>query len=222
MSRANKQPTESMEIETTSEPSMINRDFGAKSFILNEDPNGQQIHEENVRQLRQMNEEDLQDQRKQLMESMSNFYQIDLIIIYSIAKLQKKTILDPDLIKFLRSKRNAPKQIPIIPEVGQPMESEVANLSTLDILQDPNYEQWPNFDIVEPAKLQWMRDVDQKLPSLKPGETYEARFDWKGVLLPYNAAINETPASDERELYLHGEDAQRPGYTLQELFRLAR
>lgn len=99
---------------------------------------------------------------------------------------------------------------------------EVDNVATLDILQDPNYANWPNFDIVEPAKLQWMRDVNQKLPLLKPGETFEARFDWKGVLLPY--APSDAPAEpiDERELYLHGDDAQRPGYTLQELFRLAR
>lgn len=102
--------------------------------------------------------------------------------------------------------------------------ASVENASTLDILHDPNYESWPNFDIVEPAKLQWMRDVSQKLPRLKPGETYEARFDWKGVLLPYAAAANDAQTSpvDERELYLHGDDAQRPGYTLQELFRLAR
>lgn len=44
------------------------------------------------------------------------------------------------------------------------------------------------------------------------------RFDWKGVLLPFTMKTNE----DSRELYLHGDDAQRPGYTLQELFRLAR
>lgn len=45
------------------------RDFGEKSFILSSD-SGAQIHEENVRQLRQMTEKDIQDQRQQLMESM--------------------------------------------------------------------------------------------------------------------------------------------------------
>lgn len=45
------------------------------------------------------------------------------------------------------------------------------------------------------------------------------RFDWKGVLLPYQIP---TDVNADRELYLHGDDAARPGYTLQELFRLAR
>lgn len=96
---------------------------------------------------------------------------------------------------------------------------DVDNTATQGILHDPNYESWQNFDIVEPAKLEWMRDVKQQLPELKPGETFEARFDWKGVLLPYSA---HDTSVDERDLYLHGDDAQRPGYTLQELFRLAR
>lgn len=133
------------------------------------------------------------------------------------------------MIKFIQSRRKANPKPAIHEEPPQPMESEAAditevdNVSTLDILQDPNFENWPNFDIVEPAKLQWMRDVDQKLPLLKPGETFEARFDWKGVLLPYSDATqNATTPDDNRELFLHGDDAQRPGYTLQELFRLAR
>lgn len=39
-------------------------------------------------------------------------------------------------------------------------------------------------------------------------------------MLPFNLSADNAAAT--RELYLHGEDAQRPGYTLQELFRLAR
>lgn len=45
------------------------------------------------------------------------------------------------------------------------------------------------------------------------------RFDWKGVLLPFSLEPEDNTSTD---LYLHGDDAQRPGYTLQELFRLAR
>lgn len=73
MSRERKQSSEAMETESTSfnASEIVDRDFGEKSFILSSDSNAQQIHEENVRQLRQMNEKDLQDQRQQLMESMS-------------------------------------------------------------------------------------------------------------------------------------------------------
>ena len=95
----------------------------------------------------------------------------------------------------------------------------IENDATRSILENPNFEKWPNFNVIEPEKLEWMKDIPNKLPNLKPGEKYEARFDWKGVLLPYIASDSN---EDTRELYLHGEDAERPGYTLQELFRLAR
>lgn len=39
------------------------------------------------------------------------------------------------------------------------------------------------------------------------------------MLLPY---VMSGESDADRELYLHGDDAERPGYTLQELFRLAR
>lgn len=72
MSRTLKQPSsDAMETDAAVVLPTIEREFGEKSFILNNDPNGQQIHEENVRQLRHMDEQDIQDQRKQLMESMS-------------------------------------------------------------------------------------------------------------------------------------------------------
>lgn len=66
-----------------------------------------------------------------------------------------------------------------------------------------------------------MRDIPAKMAELKPGQHFNARFDWKGVLLPHS--LKDQPQNvNERELYLHGEEPDRPGYTLQELFRLAR
>lgn len=45
------------------------------------------------------------------------------------------------------------------------------------------------------------------------------RFDFEGWLLPYtDSDINEK----NRVLYHHGSEPERPGYTLQELFQLAR
>lgn len=44
---------------------------------------------------------------------------------------------------------------------------------------------------------------------------------FKGVLLPFKPKEDDTTATST-ELYLHGDDSHRPGYTLQELFRLAR
>lgn len=78
MSRSMKQsPLEqAMDTDSSVPSQIVDRNFGDKSFILSNDSNGKQIHEENVRQLRQMNENDLQDQRKQLMESMSKLNSI--------------------------------------------------------------------------------------------------------------------------------------------------
>lgn len=128
---------------------------------------------------------------------------------------------DPSLVKFLKQKRK-PNTESIAEETPtpekRPKEVSLPELPTLDVLQSENSSKWLNFNVVESAKLEWMRDLPGNLPELKPGEQYEARFDWKGVLLPFS--LQEENFS--RELYLHGDDAHRPGYTLQELFRLAR
>lgn len=87
-----------------------------------------------------------------------------------------------------------------------------------ELLSQKSSENWLNFDKVEKGKFEWMKDLPEKISKLKPGEKFEARFDWQGVLLPYT----EDRKVDDRELYLHGDEPFRPGYTLQELFRLAR
>lgn len=54
-------------------------------------------------------------------------------------------------------------------------EMKIDSPATLEILAHPNYKDWPNFDIVQPQKLEWMNDISAALPPLKPGETFEAR-----------------------------------------------
>lgn len=99
-----------------------------------------------------------------------------------------------------------------------PNAEPIVSLPNLDILKDENLQNWLHFDVIETEKMEWMRDMPATLPTLKPGESYEARFDWKGVLLPFTLK-DENPSND---LHFHGDDSHRPGYTLQELFRLAR
>lgn len=124
---------------------------------------------------------------------------------------------DPDLLRFIQSKRKGTKVV--TPKIDEsPCQTMETDLSSIELLSHPNVHTWPHFDVVESEKLEWMKDIANNLPKLKPGQSYEARFDWKGVLLPYFS-----PETDgDRELFLHETDAQRPGYTLQELFRLAR
>ncbi|XP_041761157.1 RNA polymerase II-associated protein 1 [Anopheles merus] len=168
-----------------------------------------EIHNENLRKLNQMSIEEISKERSHLLNT-----------------------LDPKLVEFLKARRK-PTAAGAAPVAKEPALSEkakekckpVANPGLLpagmEVLKEKGSEQWINFDVLEPEKLEWTKDIERSVKELKPGESYEARFDWKGVLQPYVANTNPQQM-DDRELYLHGEDAQRPGYTLQELFRLAR
>lgn len=159
------------------------------------------IHEENVKTLDSLSHEEIMEEREKLIKSM-----------------------DPKLLEFLKSKKRRINEDQI-----EPMEVEVKKeqskmeiveeFPALEILKDENSKNWLNMDVIEPEKLEWTKNVEKITKNLKPGESYEARFDWKGFLLPYTT---EDENKDDRELYLHGEESHRPGYTLQELFRLGR
>jgi hypothetical protein len=41
--------------------------------------------------------------------------------------------------------------------------------------------------VVEAEKLEWTKNIEEKKKNLKPGEQFEAQFDWKGILLPTTA-----------------------------------
>lgn len=178
--------------------------FGENSNVI-ENAEAASIHKENVEFLQKHDEDEILEEKKRLLGT-----------------------LDPSLIQFLKNKRK-----PKLPIVSENIESDVEmktekqfmvepeSLADIDVLKDENSKNWLHFDVIEPAKLEWMRDLPKNMPQLKPGEQYEARFDWKGVLLPFNPKDDDA-AANSSELYLHGDDSHRPGYTLQELFRLAR
>lgn len=187
--------------QNESVPSETKLDFGPRSRIL-ECSDAGSIHKENSEYLQKMDESHILEEQKRLLSSM-----------------------DPSIVNFLKEKRKAAQKMqkPISTDIDMDgkkpkFESVVSNL---DLLKDENSKNWVNFDVIEPAKLEWMRDLPKNMPELKPGEQFEARFDWKGVLLPFKPSEGDTTAVST-ELYLHGDDAHRPGYTLQELFRLAR
>ncbi|KAH8386079.1 hypothetical protein KR200_000896 [Drosophila serrata] len=189
-----------------------------RSSLVKDSKMAQEIHEENLNVIHQMSEQDILAERERLLASM-----------------------DPSLIALLTKKRQIrdkpfdKKQSPVLIEApAQPPKatqssSEAPSTSlpdsspALELLQLSDQGNWVNFNLVEDHKLAWMRDIPAKMRELKPGQQFNARFDWKGVLLPHTLKDADLPGQlDERELYLHGEEADRPGYTLQELFRLAR
>ncbi|KAH8307195.1 hypothetical protein KR044_007267 [Drosophila immigrans] len=169
-----------------------------------------EIHSENLNLLNQMREEDILAEQQKLLSS-----------------------LDPALVQLLAKKREIQKNRSTIPKAAKVELIEPQELPTTDktalsednpaqeLLQQSDEGNWLNFNLIEEHKLAWMRDIPAQVAKLKPGQQFNARFDWKGVLLPHT--IEEMPQNvDERELYLHGEEPDRPGYSLQELFRLAR
>ncbi|XP_015763602.1 PREDICTED: RNA polymerase II-associated protein 1-like [Acropora digitifera] len=77
-------------------------------------------------------------------------------------------------------------------------------------------QKWLHMDTVETEKLEWMKDCT--VPSAvdsKQGE--QARFDFNGNLLSKTDSIPEYIG-----LHHHGNEPSAPGYTLEELFVLAR
>lgn len=176
-------------------------DFGLKSHII-EGTDARSIHTENSEYLQKMDENHILAEQKRLLSTM-----------------------DPSLVKFLKDKRKATQKTQNSTPNDIDMDAKKPKIEAmppnLDVLADENSKKWVHFDVIEPSKLEWMRDLPNNMPDLKPGEQYEARFDWKGVLLPFKPADSDSTALST-ELYLHGDDANRPGYTLQELFRLAR
>lgn len=187
--------------QSESEPNATRLDFGPKSRIL-ECTDAGSIHKENTEYLQKIDESQILEEQQRLLSTM-----------------------DPSIVNFLKEKRKAVQKMqkPISDDIE--MDEKKPKLepmpSNLDLLKDENSKKWVHFDVIEPAKLEWMRDLPNNMPDLKPGEQFEARFDWKGVLLPFKPS-NDDSTAVSTELYLHGDDAHRPGYTLQELFRLAR
>ncbi|KAM9341123.1 RNA polymerase II-associated protein 1 [Symphorus nematophorus] len=77
-------------------------------------------------------------------------------------------------------------------------------------------KEWVNMNKLEPEKLEWMRDLPA--PRRKgTKKAMQARFDFAGTLIP---PTEDLPT--HLGLHHHGEEPERAGYSLQELFLLSR
>lgn len=215
------------QLKKNEEPALsgdLTKMYGNESVIVNNSTIAAEVHKENLDVLSKMSKDDILAERDKLLNSV-----------------------DPTLLQLLKKRRHEKSNQPLLtntiatttdttPEmVEKPEDMDVCSVLTptnaaYQILQHNETENWIHFDVVEADKLKWMSDIEYTA-NVKPGEQFEARFDWKGVLLPYsvenvrtaeNTPASNTPEKDDRELYLHGDEPHRPGYTLQELFRLAR
>ncbi|XP_009003767.3 RNA polymerase II-associated protein 1 isoform X2 [Callithrix jacchus] len=176
----------------------------------------QTIHEENVARLQAMAPEEILQEQQQLLVQ-----------------------LDPSLVAFLRShshtqeqtgkkaseeqrpgglSANVTKEEPLMsssasePKKGDKLEPEAPALALPVTLQ----KEWLHMDTVELEKLHWTQD----LPPLRRQQTQErmqARFSLQGELLAPDVDL-----PTHLGLHHHGEEAERAGYSLQELFHLTR
>lgn len=174
----------------------------------------QTIHKENVARLQAMAPEEILKEQQQLLAQ-----------------------LDPSLVAFLRSHSHAleqtrtkdPKgQSPGRPTVPVAKEEPIMSSSTSEPTEEEKLEprapalklpitphkEWLHMDTVELEKLHWTQD----LPPLQRQQTQErmqARFSLQGELLAPDVDL-----PTHLGLHHHGEEAERAGYSLQELFHL--
>ncbi|XP_030069963.1 RNA polymerase II-associated protein 1 isoform X2 [Microcaecilia unicolor] len=181
----------------------------------------QRIHEENLEKLRSMSQEK---------------------ILYEQEKLL--TQLEPSLVSFLKSQRSKggikemckqsqtalmrtePQNVWAEPskEVldmdgsgkGEQQLEEKTMEFTEDDLPVKLQRDWIHMDTVEFEKLEWMKDLPQSRQG-RMRKGMQARFSLKGDLIPPDADL-----PTHLGLHHHGEEAERAGYSLQELFHLSR
>ncbi|XP_006831958.1 PREDICTED: RNA polymerase II-associated protein 1 [Chrysochloris asiatica] len=176
----------------------------------------QTIHKENVARLQAMSPEEILQEQQCLLAQ-----------------------LDPSLIAFLRSHSHTPEQVgekttegqkpggpsaevirkkPTMPtSASEPRKKdELEPGATALALPMTPHKEWLHMDTVELEKLHWTRD----LPPLRQQQTQErmqARFSLQGELLAPDVDL-----PTHLGLHHHGEEAERAGYSLQELFHLTR
>ncbi|XP_025104484.1 LOW QUALITY PROTEIN: RNA polymerase II-associated protein 1-like [Pomacea canaliculata] len=162
------------------------------------------IHEENMSKLAKMSEEEILEEQKKLLQ-----------------------MLDPSLVEFLRSKSRktvetkgeVESQTKSLPPRGKPKPPKQEPSKSEDLADMTSIERrqsWIHMDKVEYDKLEWMKDLPP--PSADNAQTgLQARFDFSGRVVPADADLPVTMA-----LHHHGDEPERAGYTLEELFQLAR
>ncbi|KAL5105177.1 RNA polymerase II-associated protein 1 [Taenia crassiceps] len=179
-------------------PCVIRRqqDFAANEIV--------RIHENNINLLSQLSEEEILREREAIIESA-----------------------DPKVISFLMRKKAAGHEISSergdktcqSSENTEPSAQLDAKsiLASLGIEPNPSV---PHMDVVEPEKLAWMQDLPHstKAPTegVKSTKACNARFDLEGRVVPPDADI-----PTHLGLHHHGDEPERGGYTIGELFHLA-
>ncbi|KAF1654950.1 RNA polymerase II-associated protein 1, partial [Aptenodytes patagonicus] len=185
----------------------------------------QAIHKENLEKLQSMSEEEILQEQERLLAQLDSSL---------VAFLKSRRGGNESQKKELKMEQNRPEKfvesLPVAQcGVGSSLSMQESGLeesvrkeenTKVEIIDDdlpvkPKKE-WIHMDNVEFEKLEWMKD----LPSPRQKKTkkgMQARFSLKGELIPADADL-----PTHLGLHHHGEEAERAGYSLQELFHLSR
>ncbi|KAJ0173342.1 hypothetical protein K1T71_011518 [Dendrolimus kikuchii] len=215
-------------------PKTNNINLPDKSYIVST-KEATEIHNENVKLLNKMSESEILEEQQKLLSSLdsklidfirSKRMNTDLKQNKSIGDNLKMDLQD----NLVTSGNNKDKNVTDEEMSAAPFKIKLSNeqlteviptpddtLWENDVLSHPEVNKWLHFDCLEKDKLQWMKGIEQH-KQIKPDEPYEARFDFKGYLLPYTIELTE----ETKSLFHHGDEPHRPGYTLTELFELSR
>ncbi|NXE08425.1 RPAP1 protein, partial [Lophotis ruficrista] len=185
----------------------------------------QAIHKENLEKLQSMSEEEILQEKERLLAQLDSSL---------VAFLKSRRGGNEGQKKELKMEQNRPEEfvesLPVAEHgVGPSLCMQESSLEesvrkeenmkveiTDDDLPVKPKKEWIHMDNVEFEKLEWMKD----LPSPRQKKTkkgMQARFSLKGELIPADADL-----PTHLGLHHHGEEAERAGYSLQELFHLSR
>ena len=158
------------------------------------------IHEDNMKILSQMSEEEILEEKQ---------------------KLEKN--IDAGLLQFLKNRKtkNVSFNSPIKSEVNRKTKNVSFNSpkseQVKETVEDVKNNALPKIDNVkvETEKLKWMGEM----PRVKPGQLsgFTARFGFDGGLLAPDSDVPVTAG-----LHHHGEEQEHPGYSVQEMMTLCQ
>lgn len=191
---------------TTKHPEISTSKFAIKENIQNcvlKNEDAMEIDSQNKSLLESMTPEEIFKEREEIMSKM-----------------------DPKILMFLQARNNKNSNQNLSKKNNEiQAESSTENVKSIiddnlldnEIISHPELKKWVHFDKIEEDKLEWIKNIEPA--NIPAGDApYEARFDFKGYLLPYTIEYTE----ETKVLFHHGEESHRPGYTLNELFQLSR
>ncbi|GFR83261.1 RNA polymerase II-associated protein 1 [Elysia marginata] len=179
---------------------------GSGLSVSNKKAEIEQIHQENVEKLTSMSEEEILDEQQKLLD-----------------------LIDPKLLDFIKKKRTAVARTNMEAHGTSKSESfsfmrekkkkeKKLNETVLESeLPLKPSKKWVHMDTLEPEKLEWIKDLPPPPSADDAGTGRPARFDFEGNVLAVDIDIPVNMG-----LHHHGEEPERAGYTLEEIFQLTR